>query len=68
MVYLQIQPVDHFGNQALIFTHKIIGKVIFRIHDEKVRHRAKPPLKTAVNIDVISLGIVLNKGGPEHAI
>ena len=40
-------------------------RIVISIDDVEIRHGRKAPLDTAVNIEIILLGIVLQEGGPE---
>ena len=63
---LQVQPVIHFKYYRPVFVvKKRRCKIIVGIHQEYITHRFIPPLKSAVDVEVIRLCIVLHKGCPE---
>ena len=66
---LQIEPVIHFKNycSVLIF-HERISEIVITIHQENITHGLISPLQSTVDIEIISLVVVLQEGGPEQII
>jgi len=51
------RPVfDHRGGEELV------AEIIIRINQEQVRNRSEAPLNPGIDIDIVGLGIVLEKG------
>ena len=62
----QIKPITELKDKCPVFIFKHgVGIIIVGVYQEKVAHRFIPVLQTAIDIEIISLGIKLYKGGPE---
>jgi len=44
---------------------KRIGQIIIGINDKEIRNRLETPLETSIDIQVVELIIILNKGSEE---
>ena len=66
---LQIQPVIQLKYQGPVtIFQKRVTEVIIGINNKQITHRFEPPLKAAVDIDILLLCIVLYKCGPENTV
>ena len=61
-----IQPVVYFQNEAAVFGPPEFDGIVVGVDDVNIRHGLIPPLKTAVDIKIVCLGIVLQEGSPEQ--
>lgn len=67
-----IQPIRQFHDQGAVLYVKVVDTIvdvidiIIGIHNEKIGHRLEAPLKTAVDIDVIKLAVILDKSSEEN--
>jgi hypothetical protein len=66
---LQIEPVIHFKNyRSVLIFHERISEIVIAIHQENITHGLISPLQSTVDIEIISLVVVLQEGGPEQII
>ena len=66
---LKIEPVSHLQHQRPVFGTRIlkelVGVIIVGINQEDIGYWPEAPLQTAIDVDVVGLGIVLQKGAEE---
>jgi hypothetical protein len=63
---LKVKPVIQFDDQGPVFGPPEFHCIIIGVYHIEVGHGGKTPLKPAVDVEIILLGIVLQKGGPEQ--
>lgn len=57
---LKIEPIIHFKDQRSIFVfHEWICEIVITVYQENIAHRLITPLQSAIDIEIISLVVVL---------
>lgn len=66
---LEVEPVVHFKDQgSVLIFHEWISKIIITVHQENITHGFVSPLQPTVDVEIISLVVVLQERGPEQII
>jgi len=68
MVMLNIPPIGELNNERMILYGHIRRKIVICVYNEQIRRRPVSPLKARVQVHIILLFVILQKGGPENFI
>jgi hypothetical protein len=57
---LKIEPIIHFKDQrSILIFHEWICEIVIAVHQENIAHRLITPLQSAIDIEIVSLVVVL---------